>query len=84
MTSLRVRASAGLLEALGRMAYALADKKFDQGAHLERSVETLNEWDVRRRRKEDRALKLLDESSKIKASGDAVMAFARQVRSTQP
>ena len=78
--SLRSRTSAGLLEALGRMAYALSDKKFEQGAALERSVGSRHEWDGRRRKVEDRALKLLDDAAKLKNSGDAAMAAARQIR----
>lgn len=72
---------ADLLDALGRLAERLADRRFHQGATLMRSVETMHEADGRRRAKESKGVMMLDQSTHLRRSAEAAFAAAKQARS---
>lgn len=73
-------AKAGLMEALGRMAERLADRRFDQGAQLMRAAERMGDWDSRKQAKESRGLQALDQSTVLRRSAEQAFVAARHIR----
>lgn len=78
--SIKTRATAGLLEALGKLALAAADKRLDRSASHLAKIGPMAPSNPRRITLEDRAIRDLDQSVKLRDAAEDAFTAARRVR----